>query len=93
MSTHWGLRGSNAVCGLGVTASHRGVIPKVGSTPTPCSMTEPPSAARLWEESKGDHARYRELMLRHGHIVQYDTAEEANRHPRDLPCGWPGNAQ
>ncbi len=29
----------------------------------------PPSPAKLWHEAKGDHARYIQLMIEHGHII------------------------
>lgn len=47
----------------------------------------------LWTQADQEHpgnasargSRYRELMRKHGHLVDAKPGE-----PRNLPCGWPG---
>lgn len=57
-------------------------------------MSERPAPSALWAEAEAEHpgdpearrARYRELMVEHGHLV-----ERAPGRPDVLPCGWPGS--
>lgn len=50
------------------------------------------SPAWLWQKALVEHphdegarrARYRELLVEHGHIVKREPGESVN-----LPCGWP----
>ena len=51
------------------------------------TTTEPerPSAMELWRQAGGgtpqyDRARYRQLLIEHGHLVPGE--------PSPLPCGW-----
>lgn len=48
-------------------------------------MTDNPSPFELWQQASGDAARYRELLVEHGHLVRREPGDDGN-----LPCGWPG---
>lgn len=55
-------------------------------------MSERPSPYGLWKQAGGqtdafDKARYRSLLIEHGHLVPLAPGEKAP----PLPCGWPDN--
>lgn len=55
-------------------------------------MTEMLTSMECWDkaydefprDSESRRARYKELMIEHGHIVKREPGES-----RNLPCGWP----
>lgn len=54
-------------------------------------MPDAPSPYELWKQAGGetdafDRAKYRRLLIEHGHIIPLAPGEKAE----PLPCGWPG---
>lgn len=54
--------------------------------------TDKPSPGILWNQAGGDAARYRELMIEHGHLLRPGD-EGYEQASRTLPCGYPGPAR
>jgi hypothetical protein len=78
--------------GEGDTPGTKGLIGSGNYCPCECRRWphQPHALYRLAvEESDGDDeatsARYRELMIEHGHLIPGT--------PRNLPCGWPGSTR
>lgn len=55
-------------------------------TRTDPGATREPTPFELWQQAKGDGARYRELMREHGFLIPLTPGEKQE----PLPCGWPG---
>lgn len=55
------------------------------ATPEPPAR---PSPFELWRQAGGDRARYRKLLVEHGHLVPLEPGEK----PEPLPCGWPATS-
>lgn len=77
--------------GEGDTPGTKGLIGSGNYCPCECRRW-PHQPSQLYALAAKDHpddreamlARYRELMIEHGHLIPGT--------PRNLPCGWPGKA-
>lgn len=60
----------------------------IGGWACPCTCHQRPAPHALWQQAEREHpddidahrARYRELMVEHGHLIPGK--------PKPLPCGW-----